>query len=439
MKKVVDKFSEYINYFLIFSIIVLFFRNFICGHTSSYQYNIILWILIIPLLIIYLYKIKNKEIKIDKYDIIMYIFFFFLMLSTIFSIHIRVSTIGSVGRNEGLLSFIAYILVFLNAKGIKDEKMVKRIINCLLVFGIIQFIYCVFQVFFRFDFIKVFSLYGIRYMASGFIGNPNFLGSIVVILLSLSTIMWFLENKKIYLILTVIFFVNLIFAQSTGPFFAYCFTFVFCSIFLWIKKKIDLKKILGLFLMLIGVFIIVSNSIEWYCKSVYNDNFMSHYTIKGDIENTFNLMFNKDRETSDTIQGGNINAEMSSQNYGSGRLAIWKNSLKIVPKYFWIGSGLDTFGWVYPDQGSVFYDKAHNEYLQLLVTSGVYTLITYLVLLSNIFIDGVRSNNKLVWILLVTFVGYVLQAFLNISVVNVAPIFYMIMGMLCSLFSRKKV
>lgn len=431
MKKVVDKFSEYINYFLIFSIIVLFFRNFICGYVSDYQYNIILWILIIPLLFVYLYKIKTKEIKIDKYDIIMYIFFFFLMLSTIFSIHIRVSTFGSVGRNEGLLSFMAYILVFLNAKNLKEKADITKIINCLLVFGVIQFVYCFFQVFFRFDFIKVFDLDGIRYMASGFIGNPNFLGSIVVMLLSLSTIMWFLENKKIYLILTIIFFINLIFAQSTGPFFAYIITLIFCFIFLWFKKKIDWKKVFSLFLILVGVFIIVSNGIEWYCKSVYNDNFISHYTIKGDIENTFNLFDNK--------VGNSDGEQITVENYGSGRVTIWKNSLKIVPKYFWIGSGLDTFGWVYPDQGSVFYDKAHNEYLQLLVTSGIYTLVIYLVLLLNIFIDGIKSNNKLVWILLMPFIGYVLQAFLNISVVNVAPIFYMIMGMLCSLFSKKEV
>lgn len=430
MNKIINKFSYYVNYFIILSIIVLFFRNFICDYVSDYQYNIILWILIIPLLFIYLYKIIAKEIKIDKYDIIMYVFFFFLLLSTIFSFNIKVSMLGSEGRNEGLLSFMAYILIFLNAKGLKEKQDIKKIINCLFVFGVIQFIYCFFQVFFRFGFIKVFDLDGIKYMASGFIGNPNFLGSIVVICLSLSTMLWLVEHKKIYLILTIIFFINLIFAQSTGPFFAYGLTFIFCIIFLYIKKKIDWKKIFNLLLILVGVFIIVSNGIEWYCKSVYNDKFVSHYTIKGDIENTFSMFSVKENSSGEQI---------TTENYGSGRLTIWKNGLKIVPRYFWIGSGLDTFGWVYPDQGiDVFYDKAHNEYLQLLVTSGVYTLVIYLLLLSSLFIDGIKSNNKLVWLLLAGIVGYALQAFLNISVVSVAPIFYMIMGMLAGLINIYK-
>ena len=60
------------------------------------------------------------------------------------------------------------------------------------------------------------------------------------------------------------------------------------------------------------------------------------------------------------------------------------------------------------------------------------------VLLFNLFIDGIKSNNKLVWILLFAFIGYALQAFLNISVINVAFIFYIIMGMLAGLITTEK-
>ena len=135
---------------------------------------------------------------------------------------------------------------------------------------------------------------------------------------------------------------------------------------------------------------------------------------------------------------GNDN-EVTIDNYGSGRFTIWENTMKIVPKYFWLGSGIDNFGYVYNKQDVGSYcDKAHNEYLQILVTEGIFTLITYLSLLFNLFIDGIKSKNKLVWVLLMSFIGYAVQAFLNISSVLVAPIYFIIMGMLSGLIYKEK-
>ena len=47
--------------------------------------------------------------------------------------------------------------------------------------------------------------------------------------------------------------------------------------------------------------------------------------------------------------------------------------------------------------------------------------------------------NKLIWVLMMAFIGYALQAFLNISVNTVAPTFYIIMGMMAGLISQEKV
>ena len=197
-----------------------------------------------------------------------------------------------------------------------------------------------------------------------------------------------------------------------------------------IKGIIDWKKIVIVCASFILTFIIVSNGVELYCKKVFNDNIVSSYTIKGDILNTLNLF---------GVSKGNNEENITIEDYGSGRITIWKNALKVVPKYFWLGSGIDTFGYVYQKDSNVYYDKAHNEYLQILVTEGIFTLISYLSLLLLLFIDGVKSNNKLIWVLMMAFIGYALQAFLNISVNTVAPTFYIIMGMMAGLISQEKV
>ena len=430
MSKIVNKISLAVIIILIGCVPVFFFLNHILGYASDHWYNILLWVTVPILLFTYLYKIFKDKVKIDKYDIFIYVFFFFLMLSTRFSCHIKVSTLGYPDRFEGLLSFMSYCLIFLNIKVLHNKDDYKKIIKVIFEIGIFQFVYSLFQVFFRFSFIKTFEISGVNYMAMGFIGNPNFLGSYCIMLLGLALMLYFVKSERKYFGLSIIFFINLILAQSTGPFFAFIILFIVMIVFMKIKGIIDWKKIGIVCASFILTFIIVSNGVELYCKKVFNDKIVSSYTIKGDILNTLNLF---------GVSKGNNEENITIEDYGSGRITIWKRSLKIVPKYFWLGSGLDTFGYVFPQKSGIFYDKAHNEYLQMLITTGIFTLLSYLIILFSLFIDGVKSNNKLVWVLMMPFIGYALQAFLNISVIFVAPTFYIIMGMMAGLISQEKV
>lgn len=432
MSKVINK----INFgLIIFAIIIsplwlLLAANFeLVNLTVPFYYYEILYFLIPLEIVIYVYKIIKKEIKLNYYDIIVFLILILLMIVTNNSIDIDTSIWGAYKRNEGFLSILCYYLLFLNSKSL-DEKQINIVIKTFFGVGIIQFVYCMLQVFFRFPGLQLFSLNGVNYMAMGFQGNPNFLGSYCIMLLGLALMLYFVKSERKYFGLSIIYFINLILAQSTGPFFAFIILFIFMIVFMKIKGIIDWKKIGIVCASFILTFIIVSNGVELYCKKVFNDKIVSSYTIKGDILNTLNLF---------GVSKGNNEENITIEDYGSGRITIWKNTLKVVPKYFWLGSGIDTFGYVYQKGGNVYYDKAHNEYLQILVTEGIFTLISYLSLLLLLFIDGVKSNNKLIWVLMMAFIGYALQAFLNISVNTVAPTFYIIMGMMAGLISQEKV
>lgn len=434
MKSVVKK----LNYWLVLFVLVLnplvflIFQNLkaVDLKIPIYYYEILY--LLIPIeMFIYAYKIVKKEIKFNYYDLIVFLIILLLMIVTNNSIDMDTSVWGAYNRNEGFLSILCYYMLFLNSKSL-DKKEVSTVIKVLFGVGVVQFIYSLLQVFVRFPGIPVFSLGEVNYMAMGFVGNPNFLGSYCIMLLGLSLMLYFIKEEKKYFFLSLIFFINLILAQSTGPFFAFIILFIFMLIFMKVKKIINWKKVGLIFISFILTFVIVSNGVEIYCKKVFNDKIVSSYTIKGDLLSTFNLF--------GISSGDSDEDKVTIDNYGSGRITIWKNALKIVPNYFWLGSGIDTFGYVYSKHSpGLYYDKAHNEYLQILVTEGIFSLVLYLGLLLVLFIDGVKSNNKLVWVLLMAFVGYALQAFLNISVNTVAPIYFIIIGMMAGLISHEKV
>ena len=83
--------------------------------------------------------------------------------------------------------------------------------------------------------------------------------------------------------------------------------------------------------------------------------------------------------------------------------------------------------------------KGHNEYIHILVTEGVFALVNYLALLFYAFFTGMKSalksinkdraNAVVTCIFLTMFIAYTSQACFNSSVVNTAPYFWVVLGM----------
>ena len=67
------------------------------------------------------------------------------------------------------------------------------------------------------------------------------------------------------------------------------------------------------------------------------------------------------------------------------------------------------------------------------VSTGILGLIPYLGLCLLTFIKGLKLKNKLGILLLSGFVAYSIQAFANINVIQVAPIYYVIIGLILSI------
>lgn len=395
----------------------------------------------IPFLI-YLY-IKNL-IKVDRdLDIFDYIFFTLVVggiVVSLFSLDVKVSFLGKDFRHEGFLSLLSYYLMFINWKLYGKKEDIKTIYNMFVIIALINAIYAIFQIYFTIDIFLWFT--PAKQMATGLCGNPNFFGSLITTIVSMVTTKYLLEEKcdwKNILVLVFLFF-SLINSQSSGPILTYFITLLFLIIFVFVKKKQNLKKIGLLILMLIATYTFthVLNNVAFKFEKCEMCDFAN--VIKGKAPE------------------GSNKTEQIMNGIGSGRKDIWIRSFNIAKNNIINGVGYDNLHTAYYEGENIYevyfvtseegiitvpkyteiIDNAHNVYLHTAATSGLIGLIPYLLLCLLTFIKGLKVKENLVIIALGGFVAYSIQAFANLSVIHVAPIYYIIIGLILCYKEPKK-
>ena len=134
--------------------------------------------------------------------------------------------------------------------------------------------------------------------------------------------------------------------------------------------------------------------------------------------------------------------ETGNVNIGNGRDDIWRAALSSVPRHWVTGIGLDNLTAAFREQpcwqkGMYVQAKGHCEYIHTLATQGVFALVNYVALLLYATVSTVKGivNEKndikrsFLWIFFGVFVAYISQALVSSSVMNVAPYFWLILGL----------
>jgi len=393
---------------------------------------IILYVSVPFLIYVYIKDIKDKKRKLNIFDYLFYILVFAGIISVLFSINKNISIFGKELRHEGFLSVLSYYLLFINWKVNGTKKDAIKFIKLLTIIGIVNALFSLFQIYVPYNPNEIFDPI-LRYeidvsMASGLCGNPNFFGSLIVTVISM-VICDFLIKKdtdKLDTLKIILLFVALINSQSSGPFLAFIVIIIFLIIFLFVRHNLIFKRLLILIIILLPTYLCVI--------------FVNKYIMK----------FQHCEFCIDGIKS-------SVDTGGTGRIKIWENSFEIAKNNFIVGVGFDNLYLVYPTHDGKFekeviyntvgdkvekevisyytkdVDNAHNVYLHMSVSNGMIMLIPYLTLLIFTFIKGVNSNNKLTFVLLSGFITYSVQAFFNISVIQVAPIYYIIIGIILAI------
>lgn len=126
--------------------------------------------------------------------------------------------------------------------------------------------------------------------------------------------------------------------------------------------------------------------------------------------------------------------------FGSKRIFTWKRTLNLVGKHPIFGSGPDSFCTVfnaeYGAESSEFFngrnlDKAHNEYLQLLVCSGITGLGSFVAFLGMMIADAFKraEKNPLLVCCAMGITGYAVHAFFGYSLPINSPLMWVLFGL----------
>ncbi len=279
---------------------------------------------------------------------------------------------------EGFICLSGCIfLYFLIINNLSFHK-IEKIISFLLAGGAIVALYGILQ-HFGIDFVKWFSSPQERVCST--LGNPNFLGAYLIMLIPLTLSRIIKKMKTYYLFLLLLLLTCLIFTYSRAAWIG-----LIGSIMLWVilNKKILLFSIPKKLFYLTGtiiLFIII---------------FLSFYKFTPRKNLHSNIL-------SPVIERITSITNLKEQDIAS-RLSGWKSCLKMIKNQPLLGMGQDTFGINFRSYMSPSYETfsrrnvnagyAHNEFLQIIVTRGILGIIIYIFLLFTFFKTGIKVIKK---------------------------------------------
>lgn len=363
-------------------------------------------------------KIRFKDIvQKDRINISLFIYFILLAASVYAAENKVFAIIGVPGRWEGLVTITLYMFLFITARLylVPDEGLFKII----LVTAIIVSIYGILQTM-NFDpFPRDVLRENWSKRAFSTMGNPNFLGSYIVLIIPTSIYFYIIKKNITGLTAYAILFYCLL---STGTRGAWLGTIASIMAFAAIHymyfrySKGEFTR----YIILLVITILLLALYNFNTEGAFIDRFLS---IKRDADE---FLTNGDR------------ADYSGANRGF----IWKRVAELIKKRPLAGYGIENLGEAFKKYYTKdmielwnevrYLDKAHNEYLHIAVTSGIPSLLVYLTFISQIILKGLfrLKNCKTALLILSSVIGYMTAAFFNISVVSVAYVYWIFLGLL---------
>jgi putative inorganic carbon (HCO3(-)) transporter len=318
-------------------------------------------------------------------------------LSTVLSIHPYTSWWGYYTRfNGGLLSTLAYVSVYYLLVRYFSVARLKNLSWLLILVGIVAALYAWPEHFghspscllLTHEFNASCWVQDVKTRVFGTFGQPNWLAAYVITLLPLS-LSWLSIVKigwKKYLLIGawILFFSVLLFTKSRSGLLGWGVSLgVWSSLLLWqwwqvrstqsVKNYLPWRWLLGL---LIGTGLFIAWMGTAYTPAINS-------LIKPKAEVTVTLPKPTPAPAGTALDRGGTES-------GEIRKIVWAGAIKIWQRYPIFGSGVETFAYSYyqdrPEahnhisEWDFLYNKAHNELLNYLSTTGLVGLLTYLLL-----------------------------------------------------------
>jgi len=354
------------------------------------------------------------------------------ILSAWASINPKLSIHGDMFREEGVFTILSYgALTFVFASMVETEKQAHNLIKGLLVTAFLVSLYAIIQ-YLGFNPTEHFIplLRGVENRPGSTIGNPNFLGKFLVLILPLYIVYYSAaaRRREKYLLLTgcTISFCALILTFTRASWFSFA-----CSVMLLamlLRKKIAWSKQKELFIIA-GILIAVAMS--WEAQSL----------LKKPVA---------DGKVTPTVISKIVSIFDPGKGDVSARLYLWSMATALIKERPLLGYGPDThaiamgkFNLEYAGRFkcSGLIDRAHNNYLDMAIGQGLAGLgcylsiiVTFLVLLVKAMKRERNPARKIIYCgFIAACFGYLLNDCFIFSVVSVSPAFWAFMGIVISL------
>lgn len=355
-------------------------------------------------------NVKSKE-SIPTFLVLSFIIFLFA--STLMTDRIIVALLGETQRRNGFLAYLGLSVIFLFASRKINFLNALRVYKVAIIVGMILGTYGLIQITGK-DFIKWNNPYN---SMIGTLGNPNFASATLAILFLLAIYVLILRNvskfyKSLALIFSLVALIDIIVSGSRQGLLTIFFSVIFYLSTLTYFKYKKIGKLVLVFSLTSAVMATLGMlQIGPFASLLYKDS-------------------------------------VSVRGY------YWRAGIEMFKHSPLTGIGVDRYGAFFKEFREVGYplkygfeitsSNAHNTFIQLFATSGVFVGAVYLLLVGYVFYTGinlVRKSNeqeRLISLgLLSAWVGFQAQSLISIDNLGISVWGWLLGGSLVGL-SRKK-
>ncbi|MGE5418096.1 MAG: O-antigen ligase family protein [Acidobacteriota bacterium] len=440
------------------------------GDVFAYKKLIFLIILAVLALGLLTYKVANRlnEIRPFYINIPLLLIFLLTLLSCLVADPKYVSLMGAIHLHEGTLALICYYILFFAAANLAFTDNLRKYLTCAL--GLVVIVNAVLAIYWFFggnmlNNSLVRALVVPEQLASVVAGtlpttfsNINYLSGFSAIALSYFLVLALLSSDIKSRIINLAFSllaVAMTFASMSSSGFLTIIALSPIIIILGLKYG-SLKNValtLGSFMVIAVIIFIGLNN---YNPAVYSETFGAISEQYGyltpalpDTSQPKVLQADDDRKTVETMT--KIVIPEPAWTAGTGRLYLWKKTLKLIEERPFLGYGPNTLAYYFPQNDidkvsnlgayETWVDKPHNMYIATAFNSGIPVLICFLVLIGLHFYKTVRrlwensfgDATALSAALFAAWLAFLIQYLFNDSTIGVSVIFWVLFGISVSL------
>lgn len=385
-----------LGFYLLFSLIPLLLTPW---NYELFEFNKMIGVYAITVIITSAWiakMIHQKEIRIARtpLDIPIALFVLSQLVSSIFSMDPHVSWFGYYSRfNGGMWSIFCYTLLYYAYLSNKTDE--KNLVRAALTTASFVALYGVLE---RLGVDKNIWVQDVQNRVFSTLGQPNWLAAYLVALIPLSIALAI--KNKFYWIISILLFITLLFTKSRSGLVG----FAIADMIFW-GLTIAKSRIVKPALLVHAIFAIIIFFIGTGTPTI--DKYITLHGLKN-----FSIKEIVKEPTGPVLEVGGTES-------GEIRKYVWQgafNAWKSTPKTMLIGTGTETFAFAFyqfrpvghnlTSEWDFLYNKAHNEYLNYLATTGIFGLGSYL-LFAGLFIFWYIKNTQKDSINIALFAGWI--------------------------------